>query len=65
MTYNGTSETGYKDSIWVQDVSTKRNSGLSSGSTSTSSASYLNRATTSGNSNMPPYLAVYVWKRTA
>lgn len=65
LTYNGTSETGYKDSIWVQDVSTKRNSGLSSGSTSTSSASYLNRATTSGNSNMPPYLAVYVWKRTA
>lgn len=65
LTYSGTSETGYKDSIWVQDVSTKRNSGLSSGSTSTSSASYLNRATTSGNSNMPPYLAVYVWKRTA
>lgn len=65
LTYNGTSETGYKNSIWVQDVSTKRNSGLSSGSTSTSSASYLNRATTSGNSNMPPYLAVYVWKRTA
>lgn len=65
LTYNGTSETGYKDSIWVQDVSTKRNSGLSSGATSTSSASYLNRATTSGNSNMPPYLAVYVWKRTA
>lgn len=65
LTYNGTSETGYKDSIWVQDVSTKRNSGLSSGSTSTSSASYLNRTTTSGNSNMPPYLAVYVWKRTA
>lgn len=65
LTYNGTSETGYKDSIWVQDVSTKRNSGLSSGSTSTPSASYLNRATTSGNSNMPPYLAVYVWKRTA
>lgn len=46
--------------------STARNSGLSAGTTSVTNADKISAtAATSSGSNMPPYLAVYVWKRTA
>lgn len=62
-----------EDNTWA--LSTETNLGniaeveINSGTTKTEQtatvAHYTHKANTSYNSNMPPYLVVYVWKRTA
>ena len=47
------------------DLTLKTNTSYNTGSNSIKQESYESKGETSSTSNMPPYLAVYMWKRTA